>query len=111
MPDRVRVPAPAFVKLLLPLMAPPTVNVLAVVVTVGLAVKVTAPVPKSRLFDPVKVKLPFQVCGLLLVRAIAPPLVLSMVVPAAMANVPAVDPKAVVLLISKVPLLKVIPPE
>ena len=55
---RTKVPAPALVSVRLALrspMSPPSVKVLAVTVRVALLVSVTAPVPKVRLFVPVKV--------------------------------------------------------
>src|SRR4051794_29128349 len=75
-------PEPAFVRPNAPPpIAPPTVRVLALTVTVGLAPRVTGPVPRFRLLDPVKVKLPFQVWGLPAVNASGPPLVLLRVPP------------------------------
>jgi len=61
LPERANAPAPALVILSPePEIAPPTVKVLAETVTVGLAPSVTAPVPRFKEEDPVKVKLPFQ---------------------------------------------------
>ena len=83
--------------------------------------RVTAPVPRLRLFEPVNVKLAFQFCALLVERVTALPLVLSIV--AAFANVkvpvPMADevPPPPPLLIFRVPaadvapLLMVVPPE
>ena len=109
-PDKANAPEPVMVRLSpTPVMAPPTVKVLADTVTVGLAVKVTAPLPRYKEDEPAKVKLPAQVCILLLVDVVIAALeVLSMVVPPSMVNVP--EPKAPALLISKVPVLKVRPP-
>jgi len=110
-PFNTKVPAPADVKLsVAPPMAPPTVNmpVLLVTVTVGLAPKVTAPVPRFNEEPPVKVKLPFQCWALLFVEvAMLLPEVLSMV-PLVMVKVPV--PKAAALLISRVPAVNVTPP-
>ena len=64
------VPEPALPKLKAPLIIPPSVNVLAVTVTVGDAPKVTAPVPRFKLDEPVKVKLPFHVWALLFVDVV-----------------------------------------
>ena len=60
LPDKLSVPAPALVirSLLLPETAPATVKVLPETVTVGLALKVTAPVPRYNDELPAKVKLP-----------------------------------------------------
>src|SRR6202022_2213806 len=110
-PDRVRVPVPALVRLKpVPLMTPPTVRLLPLTVTVRLPPRVTAPVPRFRLWVPVKVKLPFQTCALLLESVIALPVVLSMMalLPPAMVNVPV--PSALALLIFSVPALIVVPP-
>ena len=61
---KANVPAPAFVKLTVDgVIAPPIVNVLAVVVMVGSLEITTAPVPKFRLFVPVKVKFPLICIG------------------------------------------------
>ena len=110
-PESVSVPAPAFVRLKpLPLMTPPTVRLLAFTVTVRLAPKVTAPVPRFKLCVPVKVKLPFQTWALLVESVIAPPVVLSMtaLLLAAIVNVPV--PSALALLIFSVPAVIVVPP-
>ena len=110
-PLRTIEPAPVLVmpRLLLPSpMLPPTVKVLAVVVRVMLLPKVTAPVPRSRSLLPVKVKSPFQFWTLFGVRAIAP-LGTLMVVPAPMVNTPL--PRAVVLLMFKLPLERVNAPD
>ena len=58
-------------------MEPPTVSVLALTVTAGLPVRVTAPVPRFRLEEPVNEKLVAQVCALLLGRVKAEPVMLS----------------------------------
>src|SRR6266404_440036 len=90
---------------------PPTVRLPAeVVIVTGLAFNVTLPVPKFRLFEPVKVKLPFQTSALLLLSVIGLPLLLLMVVPSAIVNVPAVAPRAVLLLMVSVPAGSVFPP-
>ena len=82
---------------------------LSVIVTVGLAPRVTAPVPRFKLELPVKVKLPFQVWALLFVDVvIAAPEVLSIVVAALIVKAPV--PNAPALLISRVPTLNVTPP-
>ena len=90
-------------------MTPPTVNVWAVVVTVVPAPSATPPVPKFKSLVPVNVKLPFQVCALLLESVIASAVVLSIVVPAAIEKLPV--PKAVALLMFSVPAESVVPPE
>src|SRR5437868_5191230 len=101
-PESVRVPTPAFVRLKpLPPIAPPTISVLVapLVVIWRLAVRVTAPVPRFRLFVPAvpsKAKSPPQVWLLLLANVIALPLVLLMV-PPLIVNTPV--PGAVALLI------------
>ena len=77
----------------------------------GVAPSVTAPVPMLSECVPVKVKFPFQVCGLLLARVIGPPEELSMVVPPAIVSLDAVAPMAVVLFIFSVPALRFVPPE
>ena len=91
-----------------PEITPPTVKVLAVTVTVRVAESVTAPVPISSGCVPVKVKLAFQLWGLLVVSVIAPAEVLS-IVPPEIINVPV--PIAEALLMFKVPALKFVPPE
>ena len=89
-------------------MTPPTVRLLAFTVTVRLAPKVTAPVPRFKLCVPVKLKLPFHACALLLESVIAPAVVLS-IVPPLMVKVPV--PSAVALLIlTVVPFARVVPP-
>ena len=70
---------------------------------------VMAPVSKVRASVPPKVKLPFQVWGLPLVSVWLPLLVLSMVAPLSITKVPV--PSAVGLLMSKVPAMRVTPPE
>ena len=67
----------------------------------------TAPVPRFRSFVPVKAKSPFQFCALLFVRVIAAPLVLSMV-PPVMVSVPV--PMAVAELMLIWPALSVVAP-
>jgi len=89
-------------------MIPPTLKVLAMIVTVGFPLNETAPVPKFNEELPVKVKLPFQFWALLFGSEIAEPKILSIVVPASMVNVPV--PKAPALLMSRVPALNVSPP-
>jgi len=84
---------------------PPSVKVLPETVTVGLAPRATVPVPRFNEELPVKVKLPFQFWVLLLVSVTLPPEVLSMVPPE---MVKALVPRAVALLISSVPELKVV---
>ena len=107
--DKIKVPLPALVILSPdPAIAPPTVKVSAVTVTVGLAPKVTDPVPRFKLEEPLKVKLPFQVWALLFASVMAAPEVLSIVVALSIVKVPV--PKAPALLISKVPAAKVRPP-
>ena len=120
-PVRVSVPAPALVRPKLPDTTPPTVRMLALTVTVRLAPRVTAPVPRFSAFEPVKVKSLFQFCTLLVESVTDAPLVLSRVavleivkLPVPMAeDVPPLPllfmfrvPAAVVL-----PLLMVVPPE
>ena len=73
------------------------------------ATRVTAPVPRFRSFEPVKVKSPPQACGLLLDSVIDPPDVLSIVVPAEIVNVPPI-PRAVALLMFNVPWFNVVAP-
>ena len=107
-PLRISVPAPALVRPnVLPPIAPPTVRLPPFTVTVRLALIVTAPVPRFRSLVPVKVKLPFQCCALLLLRVMAPPLVLS-IVPPATVKVPV--PGAAALLRLSVPPFSVRPP-
>ena len=48
----------------MPEISPPTVSVLALTVIVEFAPSVTAPVPMFNVFEPAKVKLPFQFCAL-----------------------------------------------
>ena len=67
------------------------------------------PVPKLKSLVPVYVKLPFHVALLLLDKTIAPPLVLSMVVPGLIVNAPV--PSAVALLILRVPAFSLTAPE
>ena len=67
----------------------------------------TAPVPRFSAFEPVKVKSPFQFCGLLLDSVSEPPLVL-LIVPPEIVKVPV--PSAVALLMFNVPALNVVPP-
>src|SRR6478672_9494681 len=86
---------------------PPTVRLEAETVSVGLAVRVMLPLPRSRLLLPANVKLPPQVIELLVESVIGPPLVLS-IVPALMVNVPV--PSADALLRFSVPAERVVPP-
>ena len=82
-PFKTRAPAPAFVRVEdEPVTEPPTVRVLAETVAVRLPVRVTAPVPRFRLFVPVKVKSPVQACALLPESVSAEPVALSNVPPA-----------------------------
>ena len=112
-PESVRAPRPAFVRLKpLPLIAPPTIRVLVspFVVIWRLAVRITVPVPRFRLFVPAvpsKAKSPPQIWLLLLPNVIALPLVLAMV-PLLIVTVPV--PGAVALLILRVPAERVRPP-
>jgi len=86
------------------------VRVLAVTVTMRLAPRATAPVPRFKEDVPVKVKSPFQEAGLFMAMVIAAPEVLSMV-PPLIVNVPPTAPRAWVLLTSRVaPASKVTPP-
>lgn len=84
---------------------------LALTVICGADPSVTAPVPMLRDCVPVKVKFPFQVCGLLLARVIGPPEELSMVVPPAIVSLEAVAPMAAVPFIFSVPALRFVPPK
>ena len=86
---------------------PPTVKLPAVTVTVREAFMVTAPVPIFRSLLPAKVKFPFQLSALLLVMVFALPLVLSSA-PPLMVSVPV--PSAVALLSASVPALTVVAP-
>jgi len=107
-PVKASVPVPATVKLYAPLTTPPSVKaLLPLVVTVGDAPKVTAPVPIFKALVPPKLKLPFQVWALLLESVTGLPEVLSMV-PPEITKVPV--PKAALLLMSRVPVLKVVVP-
>jgi len=109
-PLRINIPAPALEILSpAPEMAPPTVKVLPEAVIVGLAPRVMAPEPMFKECVPVKVKLPFQVWGLLLESVRLPAELLSIVVPDAMVKAPAAPPRAVELLIFNVPNVKVVP--
>ena len=90
-------------------MAPPTVSVLPLTVTVGLAPRVTAPVPRFRALLPVNVKLPFQFWGLLLLR-VMPPLWVQSITPPEIVKAPAAPPSAVALLTFSCPALRVVPP-
>jgi len=102
---------PVTVRLWAPLTMPPTVRVLAETVTMRLAPKDTAPVPRFKEEEPVKVKFPLQVSGLLMAMATEAPEVLSMV-PPLITKVPPTAPRAWVLLMSRVaPASKVTPPE
>ena len=71
-PARVSMPAPFFVSpnpLPPSPMMPLTVRVLVVMVSARLPVNVIAPVPRSRLRVPMKVKFPAQLCGMAVVMA------------------------------------------
>ena len=113
LPPAVRVPAPALVseRLSAPsLISPPTVNVLAEVVTVASPTRFTAPEPRFSALLPVKVKLPFHfMVGLLPVRLTEEPEVLLMTTPGAIVKTPV--PSAVPLLMFSVPAVSVSPPE
>src|SRR5437763_1144592 len=77
---RVRVPAPAFVRMkTLPHVTQRSVGLIAVILRARLAPKVTAPVPRFKLCVPVKVKSPFQTWALLVESVITPPVVLSII--------------------------------
>ena len=72
------------------------------------APRVTAPLPRFRSPEvPANVKSPSQFCVLLFVRVLVLPLVLS-IVPPVIVNMPL--PTAVLLLMAKVPVLRVVPP-
>ncbi len=87
-------------------MAPPTVRLLLVTVTVGLTLRVTAPLPRFRSLGPTNAKFPLQVWTLLLsVRAL--PEVLPML-PPEMVRRPL--PRAWALPISSSPAESVVPP-
>ena len=111
-PDRIRVPFPALVRLNAPPITPPTVREVFVrlmpleplIVIVRPAPKVTAPVPRLRDWLPVNVKSAFHCCGLLPV-VIEAPVVLS-IVPPLMMNTVATLPRAAALLILRVPLFR-----
>ena len=79
---------------------PPSVKVLAVMFTLRFVPSVTAPVPKVSDLVPTNVKLPFHVWALLLINVIAAALVLSNA-PPLIVNVPV--PIAVALFISSWP--------
>ena len=82
-PFKTRLPAPAFVRVEdEPVTRPPTVSVLPETVSVRLPVRVTAPVPRFRLFVPVKVKSPVQACALFPESVTVEPVALSNVPPA-----------------------------
>ena len=68
----------------------------------------TAPVPRFRAFEPVKVKSPLHSCVLLFDSVSEPPDVLSIVVPPEIVNVPV--PNAVALLMFSWPAPNVSPP-
>ena len=59
---KLRAPPPAFV-IEPPMIVPPTVRVLALVVTKRVPATVTFPVPRFSVFVPVNEKSPFQICG------------------------------------------------
>jgi len=108
MPLSTSVPTPALEMLSpAPLIAPPAVRVLPETVTVGLAPKVTAPVPRFKEEPPVKVKPAFQFITLLFDKVMAEAEVLSMVPPA---MVKVLVPRAVALLMSMVPEFRVVVP-
>ena len=89
-------------------MLPPTVSVPPLTVTIGEAFMVTAPVPRFNGLVPLKVKFPFQACGLL--ARVMPPTVLS-IVPPLIVKVPELEPRALLLLMfSQPPLASVVPP-
>jgi len=104
-PEITSVPLPFFVSALLVASAliEPTVKVppFVVIVRMGAPLRVTTPVPKLRLLEPVKVSEPPEMAILLLfVSVIAPPLVLSMtVLPTLIVNAP--DPMAEALFMFK----------
>jgi hypothetical protein len=109
LPERTRVPAPFFVSPNPePEIAPPTVKVFADTVRVRVAFIATAPVPRSRLFEHVKVKSLFQFCVLFVIRMRELPEVLSIVAAPPMTRGPV--PMAEALLIRRVPALRVVPP-
>ena len=113
-PFKTRVPAPAFVSVLVPpasVTPPPSVKVFAFTVKVRFApLTVTMPVPKFKLVVPVNVGLPpLMVRALLLALEIEPPLVLSNV-PLPL-TVKAPVPMAVaVLMLMVLPVFNVVPP-
>ena len=102
-PPKTNVPAPSLVIEPEPEIAPPNVKVFAVTVATPLPVKVTAPVPRFKFLEPVNVKSPSQPMGLLFVTVNAPVVVLLIVVPGLIVKTLAVAPKAVALLILRVP--------
>ena len=112
LPESSRVPVPSLVRLYAALtgpMAPPTVHALApLMVIVRLAFIITAPVPRFKELVPVNIKSAFQFIKLLLDN-VTPAVVLSIITPVvAMVNAPV--PSAVLLLMFKVPPLRVVPP-
>ena len=119
-PANVSAPLPALTGLNAPARTPPNARVPALTVIVGLVVViVTVPVPRFKELLPVKVKLPCQVCALLVSRAWETPLVLLSVEPAAtvsvpvpMAELPAVEPPLLMFNVPGPPLavLSVTPP-
>ena len=80
----------------------------ALTVTVRLALKVTAPVPKFRSFVPLKVKFPLHTCALLLESVRAPPERLSSTEAPEIVRLP--EPTAVALERFNVPAESVNPP-
>ena len=109
LPFSVSAPAPSLVRLKVAVpspMTPPIVRVLPTV-AVTLSPRVMAPVPRFSVFEPVKMKLPFQFWTLLPARAMAPAPV-SMMVSAPMLNVPV--PRALSLPMTKLPATRLIPP-
>ncbi len=93
-------------------MTPPTVNVedppvVMVRVVPGPVPSETAPVPRFRECEPVKVKSTFQVSEFTVLRLIAPAELLSITPPL---MVSALLPRAVALLMLSVPAFKTVPP-
>ena len=88
---------------------PPTVSVLLFTVTIRLLFIVTAPVLRFKALRPAKVKSPFQLCGLALVRVMAAPEVLSSA-PPVMVRVFPTAPSAPAMLMFSVPLWSEVEP-
>ena len=76
--------------------------------TTGLAVNVTAPVPKFRSLPPAKVKLPAHTCALLFASVKDEPDMFATVVDAAMLKLPV--PSAYAEFTNKLPEFNVVPP-